>query len=90
MPLYTAFRQALGDRRALRDAPGHVVESDDADHGLTVVIVAILFLWDAWILTESGAALFLSHDEWGLVLSRDGEWVASAHEMLTAFSESAA
>jgi hypothetical protein len=82
MPLYSALRYGLGDSGGLANAPGHAVDSHEADHGLSVVILAILFLWDAWVLTDAGAALFLSHDEWGLALSRDREWLASAQRQL--------
>lgn len=90
MPLYTALRRVLGDERTLGDAPGHAVDSPEADQGLSVVIVTILFLWDSWVLSDTGTALFLSHDQWGVVLSRDRELVASAQDMLTAFPEPAA
>ena len=37
-------------------------EDDDA---LSALVLAILFLWDCWMLAGDGAtAVFLSHDEW--------------------------
>src|SRR5512138_854433 len=36
------------------------------DEALSVLITAVLFLWDCWLLSTNGRiAVFFSHDEWG-------------------------
>lgn len=77
MPLFTRLRQALGERRPLIDAPGHLLTADESDDAISVLIVSLQFIWDCHVLTASGRdALFVSHDEYG--------WFASRSELVAA------
>jgi len=70
MPLFTKWRAAFGENRALIDARGHVVEPNEDDDGLSVLVMAALFLWDCWIYTENRTVVMISHDECGSVWQR--------------------
>jgi hypothetical protein len=70
VPLALGVRRGLGEERPLIEAPGCVARLGDDDNALSILVVAILFLWDCWMLSGDGAtATFLSHDEWGAVCS---------------------
>ena len=73
-PLAESARRGLGARSALQDTPGHLIHLGEDDGGLTIVCLAILFLWDCWILPSAGSkAAYLSHDEYGIVYGRRGD-----------------
>jgi hypothetical protein len=66
LPLMTRLRHALREERSVYDAPGCLVRAGENDDGLSVVILALLFLWDVWILDgERRGAVLFSHDEFG-------------------------
>jgi hypothetical protein len=68
MPLALGFRRGLGEERALKAAPACLARLAEDDDALSMLVLAILFLWDCWMLAGDGAtAVFLSHDEWGAV-----------------------
>lgn len=67
LPLWTRLREALGETRSLREAPGCLCSLHDDEDGLTVLVVSCLFLWDCWLFNKTGATIFLSHDEFGNV-----------------------
>ena len=70
LPLAAAVRRGYGETRSLDDAPGTIIGRDEADAGLSLVALAILFLWDCWLLLPGGkAACFLSHDEYGAIVA---------------------
>jgi len=91
MPLFTRFRQALGERRPLIEAPGHLVTPAEADDGLSILIVSLQFVWDCHLLTASGRdAVFVSHDEFGWFASRDKSVTDSVQQKIEeAWSEEA-
>ena len=65
MPLFTRFRQALGEMRPLIEAPGHLINAGEFDEALSVLAVSLLFFWDCYVFSEwSGPVFFCSHDEW--------------------------
>lgn len=70
MPVYAKWRSAFGDNRALIEAPGHVVEPSEDEHGLSVLVMAALFLWDCWMYSANGEVVMISHDECGSVWQR--------------------
>jgi hypothetical protein len=38
------------------------------DQALAVLVTAVLFLWDCWVLSPDGTlAAFFSHDEYGVI-----------------------
>ena len=68
LPMATALRKSFGEHRSIGDAPGCVVSSGESNDALSVLITAILFLWDSWAINTDGSRrLFLSHDEYGVV-----------------------
>lgn len=73
-PLFTRFREALGENRPLIEAPGHLIESTDDENAQSVVVTALLFMWDCYGISSSGRdAFFFSHDEYCIFVSRDIE-----------------
>ena len=78
LPLWTRFRQAFGDDRALEESPGCLCGEGDGDDGLSVLVTGCLFLWDCWVFSQSGAAVFLSHDEVGDFFAQLGIAVPSS------------
>jgi hypothetical protein len=67
-PLADAARKGLGAARPLNETPGHLVRLGEDDAGLSILCLAILFLWDCWVLPADGRpSVFLSHDEFGVV-----------------------
>lgn len=76
MPLFTRFRQALGEHRPkhrpLIDAPGQLLTPEEADDAVSILVVSLQFVWNCHILTSSGRdAVFISHDEFGWFASHD-------------------
>ena len=68
MPLADAVRRGLGEGRPLSDAPGCLVRLGEDDQALAVLVTAVLFLWDCWVLSPDGMlAAFFSHDEYGVI-----------------------
>jgi hypothetical protein len=72
LPLFTRFREALGEHRPLIEAPGHLVTSAETDDGVSIVCTALLFIWDCYGISSSGRdAFYFSHDEYCYFASRD-------------------
>ena len=64
MPLFSRFRQALGEHRPLIEAPGHLLTPDEADDAISILIVSLQFVWNCHVLTASGRdVIFVSHDD---------------------------
>ena len=83
MPLFTRFRQALGEGRRLIEAPGHLLAPDEADDALSILIVSLQFIWNCHALTASGRdAIFVSHDEFGWFASRDKSVAESVRQKI--------
>ena len=85
-PLAAAVRRGLGETRPLHEAPGAVVSLNEADAGLSLFVVAILFLWDCWLLLPNGqVACYISHDEYGDILTA-GDLPSDVLTRLAAFT----
>jgi hypothetical protein len=80
--LFTTWRAAFGETRSLMEAPGHLVEPHQDADGLSVLVVASLFLWDCWMYLETGLIVMISHDEVGLVLEDKSGEQSSARSCL--------
>ena len=65
--IFYKFRQSYGENRLLIDIPVHVISKDEFEDGLSIITLAVLFLWDCYVLSKAGEKfLFYSHDEFGL------------------------
>jgi hypothetical protein len=72
-PLVRAARAGLGESRSLFEAPGCLARMGEDGPAISMVCLAILFLWDCWLLQPNGQlAVFLSHDEFGGVCAIGG------------------
>jgi hypothetical protein len=73
MPLADAVRRGLGEERPLHIAPGCLARRGEDDQVLAVLVTAVLFLWDCWLLSPDGTlAAFFSHDEYGVICGLAG------------------
>ena len=70
MHIFERLRLSYGETRRLIDSPGHVFESAEIEDAISFVTLAVLFLWDCYVLTpERRKLLYFSHDEFGLTNS---------------------
>lgn len=70
-PLAEAARRGFGAELALHETPGHLARLGEDDAALSILSLAVLFLWDCWVLPSRGRpAVFVSHDEYGVVDTR--------------------
>lgn len=73
-PLAEAARRGFGAERPMHETPGHLAHRGEDDAALGVLCMAVLFLWDCWVLPAgAGPALFVSHDEFGVVDPREDD-----------------
>ncbi len=87
MPLFTRFRQALGERRPLIEAPGHLLAPAESDDAVSIIAVSLLFILDCHVLSASGRdAVFTSHDEFGWFASRDASIAQRVRKQMEASS----
>ena len=71
-PLAESARSAWGAPGPLAAYPGQLVALSEQDDGLSGLVLAILFLWDCWLLPAGGSkAALLSHDEFGIASFRE-------------------
>jgi hypothetical protein len=83
MPLFTRFREALGEKRPLIEAPGHLLTPEEADDAVSIISLSLLFIWDCHVLSASGRdAVFTSHDEFGWFASREPLVAASVRKKI--------
>jgi len=72
LPMFTRFRQALGEQRPLVEAPGHLVSPADTDDAISIVATSLFFIWDCYGISSTGRdAFYISHDESCHFASRD-------------------
>jgi hypothetical protein len=65
MPLFTRFREAFGEHRPLIDAPGQLITPEQLDDGISVLTMALWFLWDCYVFSDRRGPVYVcSHDEW--------------------------
>lgn len=86
MPLFDRFRQALGERRPLIEAPGHAIPASERDDAASILVLSVLYLWNCHVLSAtSDQALFVSHDEYGWFAVRGHRSLESANQLLEKF-----
>jgi hypothetical protein len=57
--LYYQIRRALGDRRLLGEAPGHLVGDTDGDVLSVLLLLCMTFTWCAHVMARSGEHAFI-------------------------------
>lgn len=68
MHIFDRFRRSYDETRDIAHAPAHLLPSDEYEDGLSILTLAVLFLWDCYVLRASGDGfLFFSHDEYGSI-----------------------
>lgn len=71
-PLAESARASWGAPGPLSAYPGQLVALGEHDDGLSGLVLAVLFLWDCWVLPAGASqAAFISHDEFGIAVFRD-------------------
>ena len=74
MLVFDRFRLSYGESRRRIDSPGHVFGSGEIDDAISFVTLAVLFLWDGYVVTpKRSKLLFFSHDEFGLSKGIDAD-----------------
>jgi hypothetical protein len=72
MHIFERFRMSYGETRPLIQCPGHVFDKDELDDAISFVTLAVLFLWDCYVvIPKREKLLFFSHDEYGLLKGID-------------------
>jgi hypothetical protein len=64
MPLFTRFRDAFDESRPLIETPGHLFQANEIDDAVSVLAIAMLFVWDCHVFPADGPVFVTSHDEW--------------------------
>ena len=81
MPLFTRFRESLGESRPLIEAPGHLVTPSETDDAVSIISTALRFIWDCYGISSSGRdAFYFSHDEYCYFASRDADVAATVRK----------
>ena len=66
MHVFDRFRMSYGETRPLIESPGHLFGNREIEDAISFVTLAVLFLWDCYVVTPNRAKLlFFSHDEHG-------------------------
>lgn len=72
--LFYGYRRSFGENRTLIEAPVHLFERSEEDAFVSILCMALYFVWDAWVFDVEGKALVrISHDEWLEVRADDDE-----------------
>lgn len=72
LDLFYGYRRSFGENRTLMEAPVHLFERTEEDTFVSILSMALYFVWDAWVFDTEGKALVkISHDEWLEVRSDD-------------------
>lgn len=68
------IREAFGEQRSLREAPGHLFSDVEADLATGLIRLVLAFAWDAHVVhVGDNIAMTLSHDGWFEVCGRESE-----------------
>jgi hypothetical protein len=71
-PLLDRVRESLGCSMSLSEYPCHLFKAGENDDMISIVILSLEFYWDCLVVTSDlKVILFISHDEYYLVASRD-------------------
>jgi hypothetical protein len=65
--------QAYGENRPLQYASGQFFRSDELVDLTAFVLLCFVFGWDAWLVRDRDFFVHISHDEYGVVVTRTRE-----------------
>ena len=72
LDLIYGYRRSFGENRPLIEAPVHQFESSDEPAFVSILSIALYFIWDAWIFDAEGKSLVrIHHHEWLEIRSED-------------------
>jgi hypothetical protein len=82
MHVFDRFRMSYGETRRLIESPGHVFDQTEGEDATSFVTIAVLFLWDCYVVNPSRSKLlYFSHDEYGVTkgvrLQESVPWLSS-------------
>ena len=63
-PAVNRWMEAFGDTRGIDLAPALLATAASEDDGLSLVLFAVLFVWDCWVIRSASEFVMFSHDEW--------------------------
>ena len=65
LDLFDGYRRSIGEDRSLGAAPVHLFETSDKPAFVSILSMALYFVWDVQVFDERGTTLVtISHDEW--------------------------
>lgn len=74
LDLFDRYRLSFGEHRNVQDAPVHLLEEGDRAAGISLLCLALFFVWDVEIIAlDRSIAISVSHDEWMEVRHAEGE-----------------
>src|SRR6058998_822574 len=83
--LFHRLRSGFGESRGIEEAPAVVAGPDEVEELAAFVHIALLFGWDAHLLSAKGMTrTFISHDEWVSISSTDEGLLKAVTEELKA------
>ena len=65
--LFERFRLSYGCQAPLAEKPAHVVVKNEFDAVVSIVVYAVLMLWDCYVVTDRGGCVYYLHDEVGRI-----------------------
>jgi hypothetical protein len=72
LDLFYGYRRSFGENRTLMEAPVHLFERSEEGTFVSILCMALYFVWDAWVFDTEGKVLVrISHDEWLEVRAND-------------------
>lgn len=65
LDLFYGYRRSHKENRPLIEAPVHVFVPTEQDAFVSILSMALYFMWDAWVFGSDGTAILkVSHDGW--------------------------
>lgn len=65
LDLFYGYRRSAGEHRPLMQAPVQMFEAPEHDAFVSILSMALFFVWDAWLFDREGTVLIrINHDEW--------------------------
>ena len=65
--LFERFRLSYECQAPMIERPAHIVGKDEVDAAVSIVVYAVLMLWDCYVITDRGSWVHYSHNEVGKI-----------------------